>query len=147
MEMGWDGVDRRDIVSRRMQHTSRFLERRGGFDRRRRYPLLGPILESPLLLFAILVLLNMLSLIDGFYTAVEVGLGVAREANPLLAAVAGHSPLLAIAFKVGVVGSASGLIWFNRRRRAILATALAGLALYAALVAYHRFALVSIGLL
>jgi hypothetical protein len=146
-DTAWDGVERRDIVSRRRRKVNRFLDRRGGFDRRRRYPILGPVFESPLLLFAVLVLLNVLSLVDGFYTAVEVGLGVAREANPLLAAAAAQSPFAAVAFKVGVVGSASALIWFNRKRRAVLATGVAGLVLYAALVAYHRYALITLGLL
>lgn len=147
VEMDWDGVERRDIVSRRRRKLYRFMDRRGGFDRRRRYPVLGAVLRSPVLLVAALVLLNLLSLVDGFYTAVEVGLGVAREANPLLSAAAGVHPLLAFGVKVGMVGVASALIWANRGRRAILTTGLAVLVLYAAVVVYHRVALASLGLL
>lgn len=94
-----------------------------------------------------LVLLNVLSLVDGFYTSIEVGLGVAREANPLLAAAAGVHPLLALAVKVVMVGLASAIIWANRRRRAVLATGLGVLVLYAAVVIYHRVALAMLGLL
>lgn len=145
--MRWDGVERRDIVSRRRRKLRPFADRRGGFDRRRRYPLLGALSHSPTLLVAALVLLNVLSLIDGFYTAVEVGLGVAEEANPVLRWIAGTSPLLALGFKVAMIALASALIWLNRRRRAVLVTGLVVVGLYAAVVAYHRLALVSLGLL
>ena len=52
-----------------------------------------------------------------------------------------------MAWKVGTVGFASILIWLNRRRRPVLAVGIFGLALYAALVAYHRVALSNLGLL
>jgi hypothetical protein len=147
MDNTWDGIERRDIIGRRRVRIERFADRRGGFDRRRRYPILGAALDNPVLVAVGLVLLNVLSLIDGFYTAVEVGSGVAYEANPILAAAAGQSPFLAVLLKVGMIGTASALIWLNRRRRAVLIVALAGLVLYAGIVLYHRYALGVLGLL
>lgn len=142
----WDGVERRDVVQRRRRRIYRFMERRGGFDRRRS-SLLTLLLEKPALLVAALLLLNVLSLIDGFYSSIEVSLGIAREGNPLLAAAAAHHPLLALALKVGAMAFATAVIWLNRRRRAVLITGLIGLAGYAALVTYHRYVLTVTGLL
>lgn len=147
MELQWDGVERRDIVARRRHRVRRFLDRRGGFDRRHPDPVFGPVVERPALLIAALIVLNTLSLIDGFYTAVEVGAGVAREANPVLAAAGGQNPFLALAVKVGAMAFVTALIWLNRRRRPILVTGLAGLVAYAGLVVYHRYALSALGLL
>lgn len=147
METAWDGIERRDLVQRRRRRGRRFFERRGGFDRRRADPVFGRLLENPALLVALLVVLNALSLIDGFYTFVEVGAGVAREANPVLAAAAGQSPLLAVAVKLASLGLVTAMIWLNRRRRAVLVVGVIAVALYAAVVAYHRWCLASLGML
>jgi len=143
----WGGVERRGVVDRRKRKVYRFWERRGGFDRRRRSVLLGSLLEHPALLAVALVALNALSLLDGFYTVVGIGAGVAREGNPVLAAAADRDPLLAVAVKVGAMGFVTAMIWCNRRRKAVLVTALAALAWYAALVAYHHWALSQLGVL
>ncbi|MHB1322791.1 MAG: DUF5658 family protein [Coriobacteriia bacterium] len=147
MDMQWGGVERRGVVNRRKRKVYRFWERRGGFDRRRRSVLLGSLLEHPALLAVALVALNALSLIDGFYTAVGISAGVAREGNPVLVAAANRDPLLAVAVKVGSMGFVTAMIWCNRRRKTILVTGLAALAGYAVLVAYHRWALSQLGLL
>lgn len=143
----WDGIERRDIVSRRRRRLYRFMNRRGGFDRRRRSRALTYILDNSGPLIVALVLLNVLSLADGFYTALETGLGIAQEGNPVLAAAAAQHPLLALAVKVGSMGMVTAIIWFNRRRRAVLITGMFGLAGYVALVGYHRYALATLGLL
>lgn len=123
------------------------MDRRGGFDRRQRYPVLGRFLDRPVLLVVALVLLNVLSLVDGFYSAVEVSLGIAHEGNPILAYAASQHPLAALALKVGAMAMVTAVIWFNRRRRAVLVTGLVGLGGYAVLVAYHRYVLAITGLL
>ncbi|MRR13034.1 hypothetical protein EG835_11375 [bacterium] len=142
----WDGVERRDVVQRRRRSLYRFMDRRGGFDRRRR-SLLALLLDKPSLLVGALVLLNVLSLVDGFYSMIEVSLGIAHEGNPLLAAAAGRDPLLAVLLKVAAMAFATVVIWLNRRRRAVLVTGLIGLLGYAALVIYHRYVLSVTGLL
>lgn len=109
--------------------------------------MLGRFLDRPLLVVAALVLLNVLSLVDGFYTAVEVSLGIAHEGNPILAYAAAQHPLAALGLKVGAMVLVTAVIWFNRRRRAVLVTGLIGLGGYAALVAYHRYVLAITGLL
>lgn len=147
MDTTWDGVERRDLVPRRRAGRRRFWERRGGFDRRHRDPLLGRLLDNPSALVALLVVLNALSLIDGFYTLAEVGAGVAREANPVLAAAGATSPLLAVGVKLGSLGLVTSLIWFNRRRRAVLAVGVFAVIVYAALVVYHRWSLGMLGML
>lgn len=139
-----DGVERREEMQRRRRNVYRFMDRRGGFDRRERSRL-ELLLEKPALLVGVLVLLNVLSLIDGFYSSVEVSLGIAQEGNPLLAAAAARHPLLALALKMGSMAFVTVVIWLNRRRRAVLITGLVGLAGYAALVAYHRYVLTITG--
>lgn len=143
----WDGVERRDVVSRRRRNEHRFMDRRGGFDRRCHYPVLGHLLERPALLVAALVLLNVLSLVDGFYSAVEVSLGIAHEGNPILAYAADQHWLAALGLKIGAMAFVTAIIWINRRRRAVLITGMIGLAGYVALVTYHRYVLSMTGLL
>lgn len=143
----WEGVERRDLVPRRRNGRKRFLERRGGFDRRRRDPLFGRLLDNPAALVALLVALNALSLIDGFYTLAEVGAGVAREANPVLAAAGVQSPLLALGVKLGSLGFVTAIIWLNRRRRAVLAVGVLAVIAYALVVVYHRWSLGTLGML
>lgn len=142
-----NGAERRDIQDRRRARTFRATDRRDGFDRRRRYPLLDVVRERPLAVPLLLIALNLFSLIDGFYTSVEVGLGVASEANPLLTAAAAQHPLLPALVKVGMMALVTAIIWTNRQRRDVLRLALAGVAIYGALVVYHRVMLVMLGLL
>jgi hypothetical protein len=123
------------------------MERRTGFYRRKNYPVLGTIRDNPWILAAVLVLLNVLSLIDGLFTASELALGVAVEGNPVLGAALRQHPLLAVVIKVGAMLLVSVVIWRGRKTRAILAVSVAALALYAALVAYHVGSLRGLGLL
>jgi hypothetical protein len=143
----WDGVERRTGAKRRVKRVYRFIDRRSGFDRRRRYPVLGTMRDHPWLLVLVIVLLNVLSLIDGFLTAAELSLGIASEGNPVLDAAARRDPLLAVALKLGVMLLVSAALWHGRRNRVILAVALGAVALFGALVAYHLGSLRGLGFL
>ncbi len=141
----WDGVERRVVIKRRRRRVYRFIDRRSGFDRRRRYPVLGTMRDHPLILAIVLVLLNVLSLVDGFFTAVELTLGIAAEGNPVLEAAARRNPLLAVAVKVGVMLLVTAGMWHGRTSRVILGLSVAALALFAAVVAYHAGSLRGLG--
>lgn len=133
-----DGEDeQRATRDRRTDVHFKFLDRRGGFDRRKRYPILGTLRDSSWALIALLVLLNVLSIADGALTAAELLLGIAQEGNPVFGPLISASPLLAAGFKVIVMLLVSIGIWRGRRYRAILAVAPLALALYAMLLAYH----------
>jgi hypothetical protein len=141
---GWDGVERRQ-GKRRRKRRYRFIDRRNGFDRRRRYPVLGTMRDHPRILVLVLVVLNALSLVDGYFTAAEIGLGIAREANPVLLAAGRLHPLLAVVTKVGGMLVATSIIWHLRRRRSVLGLSLVALAFFTGLVAYHWGTLVGLG--
>ena len=140
----WDGVERR-VAKRRHHRRYRFIDRRHGFDRRKRYPVLGTMRDHAWLVVFTIVLINVLSLIDGYFTAAELGLGIAREGNPVLAAANEQGPLVAIAVKLGAMAVASTVIWHGRHRRSILALALVAVAIFGGLVAYHAGTLRGLG--
>ena len=73
--------ERRSGTDRRQERHFRFHNRRGGFDRRRAYPFLRTLRDAPWTLLTILILINLLSALDGMLTAVELANGLAREAN------------------------------------------------------------------
>ncbi|PKQ15328.1 MAG: hypothetical protein CVT67_09830 [Actinobacteria bacterium HGW-Actinobacteria-7] len=133
----WDGVERRDGIKRRVRRVYRFVDRRSGFDRRKRYPILGTMRDQPSVLIGVLVVLNLLSLVDGYFTAAELGLGIASEGNPVLDALARRNPLLAVTLKIVVPLLVSAMVWHGRKTRVILGMALVALGLFAALVLYH----------
>lgn len=141
----WDGVERRSGLKRRTKRRYRFIDRRMGFDRRRRYRVLGTIRDHPWILVGVIVLLNVLSLIDGLFTAAELGLGIAREGNPVLLAAGQWHPLLAVAVKIGGLVVASVGFWHGRKHRFILGLSLVALAAFAAVVAFHWCTLAGLG--
>jgi hypothetical protein len=140
----WDGVERRHH-KRRYHRRYRFIDRRMGFDRRKRHPVLGTMRDHPWLLIFVLVLLNVLSLADGAFTAAELALGIAREGNPALVAAGEQHPLLAVALKLGGMAVATVGFWHGRRRRFILALSIVALAFFGGLVAYHAGTLTRLG--
>ncbi len=146
-DTAWDGVERRDGRERRKRRVYRFIDRRSGFDRRKRYPVLGTIRDHPRILVLILVSLNALSLLDGAFTALELWLGIAAEGNPVLDAAVKRSPLLAVAVKIGSMALVTASIWHGRRNRVVLALSIASLALFTALVSYHWGSLMGMGVL
>jgi len=143
---GWDGTERR-TQQRRTSRRYRFIDRRHGFDRRKRSLVLGPMRDHPWILAVVIVLLNALSLADGLFTAVELGLGIASEGNPVLLAAANHSPWLAVGIKVGAMALVSAIFWHLRRNRLVLGLSLVALGGFAALVAFHVGHLTGLGLL
>jgi len=135
------------MQQRRARRRYRFVDRREGFDRRKRYPVLGTMRDHPWILVTVIVLLNVLSLADGYFTAAELGLGIATEGNPVLRAAADHNPWLAVAIKIGSMAIVSAIFWHLRRRRLVLGLSLVALAGFAALVAFHMGRLTGLGLL
>lgn len=119
--------------------TRRFVarDRRTGFDRRRSYPVTGPLRENPRLLLVVLIAVNVLSALDFVLTRAEMSSGIATEGNPVLASLFAQGPGLAWLFKTVVVLAVSVVIWRERHRRAILAVALGALCVYALVIAYH----------
>lgn len=142
---GWDGIERR-IAQRRRQRRYRFIERRNGFDRRKRYPVLGTMRDHAWIVVLVILIINALSFIDGYFTAAELGLGIAREGNPILAGAADtYGPLVAIAVKFGAMAVVSTVVWHGRKRRSMLALSLLAAMVFAALVAYHAGTLRGLG--
>jgi len=92
-----------------------------------------------------ILLINVLSFIDGYFTAAELGLGIAREGNPVLAAANREGPLVAIAVKFGAMVVVSTVIWHGRHRHSILVLSLVAVALFGGLVAYHAGTLRGLG--
>ncbi len=142
----WDGVERR-VARRRTRRRYRFFERRHGFDRRKRYPVLGTMRDHAWIVVLVILIINVLSFMDGYLTAAELGLGIAREGNPVLAAADNQGPLVAIAVKLGAMAVVSTVIWFGRKRRSVLGMSLLAAAIFAALVALHVGTLRGLGIL
>lgn len=130
-------IERRSGKDRRVARHYRFHNRRTGFDRRRHPLVLEVLRDSRWALLALLWLLNVLSLLDGLFTAVELSSGLAREGNPLFRGLIWTSPLFAAGLKIGIMLAVSVVIWHWRRYRVMLVLTLTTLALYAAVLAYH----------
>jgi hypothetical protein len=130
---------------RRTSDGFRILERRSGFDRRRRRGVLVVLRDNPLLLLALLVLLNLFSAIDWALTLRALRFG-AVEGNLLLGRLMTANLAAAGVFKAAVVLVVSLALWSARRYRLVLATGVSAFALFALLVPYHLIAFVSAGL-
>jgi hypothetical protein len=113
------------------------MERRTGFDRRKRSWFFGTLRDHRWVLIGLLVLLNVFSLIDGALTAFELALGIATEGNPVFGNIIQTNGFLAAGLKVGVMIVVSMVIWRWRDHRSILAIVPFALVLYAAVLAYH----------
>lgn len=112
-------------------------DRRSGFDRRRRYLFTGPLHANLPVLAAVLIVINVLSILDFVFTYEELRLGIAREANPLLAALFSQSPGQAWLLKSGTMLAVTWGIWRERGKRAVLGTAVFAVVAYLALTMYH----------
>lgn len=95
-------------------------------------------------LLALLAALNLLSLADLILTSRAMSYG-AVEANLLMGSLFGSSFAAATAFKVAAVLGVSVLIWFSRRYRLVLLTAVGAVGVYALLMVYHLSGLAAIG--
>ena len=131
------GTERRSGKDRRVARHYRFQNRRTGFDRRKHNPVFDVLRGSTWALISLLALLNVLSLLDGMFTAAELSSGIAREGNPVVRSLIGANPLLAVGFKVAIMIAVSVLLWRWRSYRVVLVLTLATLVLYAMVLAYH----------
>ncbi|MDY0340967.1 MAG: DUF5658 family protein [Coriobacteriia bacterium] len=103
--------------------------------------------HSWIVVFTVL-LINVLSLIDGYFTVVVLELEIAYEGNPVLAAaIQDHGLMAAMIIKLGAMVIASTVIWFGREKRSILALAIVAVVLFGGVVAYHTGTLRGLGLL
>lgn len=112
-------------------------ERRSGFDRRREYPLTGPLRDRPLALIVLLAAVNTLSLLDFQLTAYELAQGIATEGNPVMAFLFASGPNSAWLFKTVLVLLVSVGIWRGRRMRPVLGVALFAFLVFSGVLAYH----------
>ena len=126
-------------------------ERRTGFDRRRnvcRSPVASAIeaplvrlRDDPALLAELLVLINLLSVVDLLVTLTVLRMG-AVEMNPIMSRLLEYGPGFAALAKIGVVVLATLGLWFLRRHRTALTTALILLAAYGSLVTFELVGLI-----
>jgi hypothetical protein len=124
----------------------RARERRTGFDRRKPDRILGTLSQNTVLLFSMLVVLNVLSAADWLLTLRALDSGAA-EANLAIGGLLAVDPLLAGAFKAGIMIAVSIVIWKGSRYRLIVATGLAAFVGYCLLMVYHVGGLAAIGAL
>ena len=131
---------------RRSPTRMHWPERRTGFDRRRPARVLGALRDNAWALLIVLVLLNVLSAADWYFTlrALENG---ATEANPVLNGLLARDPQLAALFKFGMIAAISAVIWMGRRYRLVLATGLVALVTYSLVIVYHIGGLTAVGVL
>lgn len=140
----WPDYERRHI-ERRCQHRYVFLDRRTGFDRRRRpraamsrlaYDTLLALRDNPVALRVLLVVVNALNLIDFGLTLNALSLG-ASEANPLMATLLDVSPVWAGIFKAVAVVVATAIVWGCRRYRKALVAAVFMVLVFSGVFVYH----------
>jgi Domain of unknown function (DUF5658) len=145
-------ITERRATDRRVSRKFVMRDRRSGFDRRgrRRSTAVGDAWEASLVylrdnasaLFAVLATANLLSVLDLVFTLHALQNG-AQEGNPLMRALLDWDPALAGGIKVGIIATLSLIIWRTRRYRLILQAAVFALAVYAAVILYHLYCLVS----
>lgn len=127
-------------AERRQRRLSLVLpERRSGFDRRNQAAV-RVLRDNPSLLLGVLVALNALNVLDWSFTRYEMSAG-AIEGNPVMAALFGFDSAAAGVFKVTLMLVVSFVIWRGRRYRRVLELAVIAAMMYAALLAYHLFAI------
>jgi hypothetical protein len=138
-------AERRD-GERRGRNRMHWPEQRSGFDRRGSSVILGTLRDNAWTLLFVLVLLNVLSAADWYFTlrALEHG---ATEANPVLNGLLARDPHLAAVFKFGMILTISAVIWMGRRYRLVLATGLVAVFTYSLVIVYHLGGLAVVGLL
>jgi len=146
-------IPERRATDRRVSRKFVFRDRRSGFDRRRRrrHTAVGVAWETSLVylrdnasaLFAVLATANLLSILDLVFTRHALQDG-ALEGNPLMRALLHWNPAVGAVVKVGIIAALSLVIWEMRRYRPILQVAVFALAIYAAIVLYHIFLLISV---
>lgn len=145
-------VAERRSADRRVSRTFVMRDRRSGFDRRgrRRSTAVGAAWDTSLVylrdnafaLVAVLATANLLSVLDLVFTLRALQNG-AQEGNPLMKALLDWNPTAAGGIKVAIIAALSLMIWKLRRYRLILQVAVFALAVYAAIIIYHMYYLIS----
>jgi hypothetical protein len=129
-------LDRRATDRRVRPRNLYYPERRTGFDRRARSGLTALLRDRPVALISVLLLINALSIADWLLTLRVLGAG-ATEGNPVLATIISSNPAAAFVFKLAATIGVTIALWSWRKYRAVLATAVAALLIYAGLMVYH----------
>jgi hypothetical protein len=97
--------------------------------------------DSPNILVALLLVINIFNLID-FSLTVNVLNSGGGEANPVMRSLFALGPVWAGIFKVLAVGGATWLVWRCRRFRCVLKVTIVVAVLFAVVLVYHIFGLV-----
>lgn len=84
-----------------------------------------------------LALLLLCNLADWALTVDALSMGIAREGNPIGAAMLAQGPLFGFALKVGVVGAACAVLWLLRGRQWAVTMATVCAAVYVFIVVWH----------
>ena len=121
------GVRLEQHIARRLERrrSSRIYwgaDRRSGFDRRGLSAsdrMLMGVRENPVILLTLLIALNVMNLLDFFFTVGALQAGYA-EGNPVMALMFAQSHALAGAFKFAIVAIVSVVVWAMRRYRSVL---------------------------
>lgn len=130
-------MTQRTIPDRRRSGLSvQLRERRSGFDRRLRHPVLGFFRDRPGWFAAVIVCTIALSATDMVLTLRALGLG-AIEGNPIMSSLLDFSPVAAVCFKGFVTLVVASTLWLMRGCRRVILTGLLGLVAYSALIAYQ----------
>lgn len=82
-------------------------------------------------------LVLVLNLLDAMWTLTYLEVGVADEANPLMARALHHGPVGFMLVKLALVSLSVLLLWRLRDRRSAVLALYSGAMAYAAIVAYH----------
>jgi hypothetical protein len=92
--------------------------------------------DSTAALVGVLVAINLLNVVDLLLTFLLLGDG-AMEGNPVMRALIGNDPLIAMFVKIALVALVTLGIWRQRRYRIILGTAVVILGVFIVLAAYE----------
>lgn len=140
-------IERRRGDRRKKRFNFVLRERRRGFDRRALPGGRPPTLlyraqvylrSHPQVLLILLLVLNLLSALDFFFTLDALAKG-AHEANPVMRELLGQSVWLAGVVKLMLVASASAIIWRLRSYRPLLGASVFALLFFTVLLGYQLF--------
>lgn len=114
-----------------------FFDKRTGFDRRYdNGTFLATLRSSDGSIVLLLIAINILNVLDLIFTKQALQAG-AQEANPVLAVLFSHDPLVGAVVKVGVIAAASAIFWAFRKYKPVLQTLIAAAAIFGGVVLYH----------
>ena len=119
------------------------VERRTGFDRRHTSAgtLLRSVRDNPAILFALLMAVNAMNVLDLLLTVGALRAGYATEGNLLMAQLLSQDVATAALFKFAVVGAVSAAIWAERRYRPVLRVAFIAAGGFVVILLVHGYGL------